>query len=100
MRSNVLILIGACCLFGCEGTAGDPNSRYRTWMPEHNNDTNLQAMIANPTDLQRGHGDGAALAATAANAIDRLRADKVKPLPSSDISDVKVGNSGAAGGAQ
>jgi hypothetical protein len=98
VRSNILILIGACCLSGCGGTLGDPNIRPGTWMPEGVNDTNLQALVASPVDLQRGHGDGTVMGVVATDAVERLRTGTVRPLPSSGIAEVKAVNTG--GGSQ
>src|SRR5690348_7073189 len=94
MRSKFLILIGTCCLSGC-GAVGDPNIRPGTWMPEHVNEANLQAMVASPADLQRGHGDGSSLAVVAADATERLRTGKVRPLPNSGVAEVKAVNDGS-----
>jgi hypothetical protein len=97
VRSKLFLLIGACCLSGCAGTLGDPNIRPGTWMPQYDNNTNLQAMIASPADLQRGHGDGATLGVAAADAIGRLRAGKVNPLPSSGVAEIKPVSDGSNG---
>ncbi len=97
MRQPLLILIAACSLSGCAGAVGDPFARAGTWTIEHNNDTNLQAMVANPADLQRGHGDGTAIGETAVTAIDRLRAGKVRALPASGVAEITTVNSGSSG---
>jgi hypothetical protein len=102
VRSKLFILIGACCLSGCGGTLGDPNIRPGTWMPQHDNDANLQAMVANPADLQRGHGNGASMGVVAADAVERLRTGKVRPLPVSGVAEIRPVSDGsnANGGGQ
>lgn len=41
---------------------------------------NLAAMVANPTDLVRGHGTGPGASKAAANAIERLDSDHEKTM--------------------
>jgi hypothetical protein len=78
----------------------DPSNRAGTWKPEHVNDANLVAMVANPADLDHGHGDGGTFGATAAGAIERLRADKVKSLPATGLSEIHVSGASSGGGGQ
>jgi hypothetical protein len=82
------LLLGACAI--------DPFDRPGTWKPEGVNDSNLRAMVADPHDLTRGVDEPAMPAQTAAMAVQRLRADKVKLLP--DTAVAKIGPSGATGG--
>jgi hypothetical protein len=98
VRSTLFILIGACCLSGCGGTLGDPNIRPSTWMPEDINTANLQAMVANPADLQRGHGNGSAMGVVATDAIERLRTGKVRQLPNSGVAEVQLVSTGDSSG--
>jgi carbamate kinase len=97
VRTKLLILIAFGGLAGCQNFQ-DPSTRTGTWKPEHTNETNLQAMIANPADLVLGHGDGSTGGTLAAAAIERLRADKVKPLPASGVAEIKLVNFGNGGG--
>jgi hypothetical protein len=94
------IVASIACLSGCAGLAGvtDPYQRAGTWTPAHANEANLQAMVANPADLMHGRGDDTAIGQTAAAAVERLRAGKVRPLPDSGVAEVKVISSGAASG--
>jgi len=78
---------------GCDTT--EPYKRIGAWNPNGANDTNLLAMVASPSDLVRGVGDGRGNAQMAAAAVDRLRRDAVKPLPMSGISQITA--TGAAG---
>ncbi len=84
-----VISIGGCAW--TDPTEGEPGR----WHPVGANDANLAAEIANPSDLLRGRGIETADGQMAAVAVARLRRGHVKPLPDSDLSDIKV--SGAAG---
>jgi hypothetical protein len=88
------------CLTGCAGLAGltDPYQRAGTWNPSHTNEANLRVMVANPADLVHGRGDNLAIGQTAAIAVERLRADKVKPLPDSGVAEVKTVSNGTPSG--
>jgi hypothetical protein len=97
MRPQTLIMIATLSLAACNGPAGDPFARAGTWTIQHDNDANLRAMIADPADLVRGHGDGVAIGETAAVAIERLHAGKVRPLPSSGVAEIVPTNTGGAG---
>jgi hypothetical protein len=97
MQPQRLLLIVALALAGCNGPAGEPFDRPGTWRLGQDNDSNLEAMVANPADLQRGHGDGLALGDTAAAAVERLRTGNVKRLPASGVLQVvPVGSGGPA----
>ena len=71
----VLILAALC---GC--TAADPYAREGMWQPSGANSLNLAAMVSDPHDLIRGHGEAGAQPVQATTAMDRLLADKAKPL--------------------
>jgi hypothetical protein len=90
----------ACCAFalaGCQRT--DPYVRDGLWRPTNANDANLRAMVADPRDLQEGHGATSSSGDIAAAAVARLRQDATKPLADSSISSVHVSGAGAAPGA-
>ena len=74
--------------------AMDPLYRDGLFEPVHSNRANLALMVANPTDLVRGTGRATADGQLAAAAVDRLRNDKVKRLPASDVSAVGATSSG------
>ena len=76
------------------GPAYDPLTREGLYVPAHTNRANLTLMVANPGDLVRGTGATGGDGQIAAAAVDRLRNDKVKKLPASDISQISTGNSG------
>lgn len=90
-------LVGAVLLAsGCAGLA-DPFEREGTWRPRGVNDANLRAMIVNPAHLERGEGDARGRGRQAANAIERLEDDTVKPLPDVRTSPRFSGASSAGG---
>ena len=80
-------------LAGC-GPGYDPLTREGLWNPTHTNRANLALQVANPADLVRGTGTTVSDGQLAAAAVDRLRNDKVKKLPASDISSIAAGSSG------
>lgn len=100
MRLRFCILASFACLTGCAGLAGltDPYQRAGTWNPSHANEANLRAMVANPADLVHGRGDNIAIGETAAVAVERLRAGKIKPLPDSGVAEVKTVSNGTPSG--
>ncbi len=84
-------------------TGCDAWQRYRrfpagedsaVWRPTGVPDDNLNAMVAHPADLLAGRGTSTSDGNTGARAVDRLRHDRVTPLPVSSISN--IGTSGAA----
>ena len=85
---GTLLALSAC------GPQFDPISREGLFQPLHANRANLALQVANPADLVRGTGRSTADGQLAASAIDRLRNDKVKKLPASDISTIAAGTSG------
>jgi hypothetical protein len=80
---------------GCE--IFDPYSREGSWRPTGANEQNLATMAARPAERVRGTGAEGAMGATAAGAIDRLRADRVKPLPDTGIARIVTVPGGTAG---
>lgn len=89
--ARAAVLFGLLLVVGCAG--GDPFDREGTWRVRHVNDANLRQMIADPAHLDRGVGDDRGRARQAANAIQRLEDDALKPLP-----DVRTSRFGAGGG--
>jgi hypothetical protein len=93
----VLLRGTALCLLLAATACGpqyDPLTREGLWAPTHINRANLTLQVANPGDLTRGSGTTGGDGQLAAAAVDRLRNDKLKKLPASDISQVSAGNSG------
>jgi type IV pilus biogenesis protein CpaD/CtpE len=96
-NGTVLRRGAAICLLLATASCGadyDPLTREGLWEPGHSNHNNLALQAANPGDLVRGSGTTGGDGQLAAAAVDRLRNDKVKKLPASDISQVTTSNSG------
>ncbi len=96
MRHSVVLLALLLGLGGCAGLL-DPYEREGTWRISGINEDNLRAMVQNPLDLQRGTGTTDSDGQQAADAVIRLRTDKVRELPASNLSS--VGGTGGSGGA-
>lgn len=86
MRRSFLLLLPLLVMPGCD--AFDPYKRDGNWRPAQVNAGNLAALVVNPDELRRGTGATGAVGFTAAGAIDRLRADRVKPLPDTGIARI------------
>ncbi len=89
-----LALAGLLALASC-GPEFDPLSREGLFQPTHVNRANLAAQVANPADLVRGTGSVTADGQLAAAAVDRLRTDRVKKLPASDLAAITANSSGS-----
>ncbi len=90
MRRSLLGLWLPILLAACGADPGDPYTRAGTWRPERVNDANLRAMVADPHDLIIGRDAPSTAGQTAAVAVARLRADRVKPLPDSGLAKVVI----------
>ena len=71
---------------GCAVT--DPLDREGLWRPIGANEFNLRLMVAVPSDLVQGVSASSADGHGAARAVQRLRQDRVKPLPNVGISRI------------
>jgi type IV pilus biogenesis protein CpaD/CtpE len=83
-------------LAGCAST--DPLLNPNDWHPSGVNEANIAAQVANPQDLIHGRAATGSDGEIASTAVLRLRAGKVKALPDSSLSDLKIGTSPTAGG--
>jgi hypothetical protein len=81
-------------LGGCDTV--DPYKREGMWRPNGANALNRELQVARPSDLVQGRGTVTADGDTAARAIDRMRADKIKPLPLMETSSVRVSSGGGS----
>ncbi len=98
LAASLTALAGLLALSAC-GPDVDPLTREGLWHPTHVNRANLVAMVANPADLVRGTGSATADGLLAAAAVERLRTDKVKKLPSADVAtDIATGANENTGG--
>ncbi|WP_431267969.1 hypothetical protein [Dankookia sp. P2] len=66
----------------------DPYKREGTWRPTAANERNLATMAVIPAERVQGTGAAGAAGFTAAGAIDRLRVDRVKPLPDTGLARI------------
>jgi type IV pilus biogenesis protein CpaD/CtpE len=87
--SQIACLGLAVSLGGCNMI--DPFKKPGVWQPMGANDINFELQVAHPEDLAQGRGTTDADGDTAAQAVDRLRHDKVTPL-------VVVGTQSSGGG--
>lgn len=92
--ARAALLFGLLLVVGCSGP--DPFDREGTWRARHVNDANLGQMIADPAHLDRGVGDDRGRSRQAADAIQRLEDDALKPLP--DVRASRIGSGGGGGG--
>ncbi len=67
------------CLDGCADI--DPLTAPGRWNPSGVNDANLAVQVANPNDLLEGQSVRDSDGQQAAEAVARLRQDRLKPLP-------------------
>ncbi len=93
--ANLFAAIALVAVAGCAFT--DPYEKSGVWKPNGSNADNLALQVVHPTDLVLGRGSEFADGDTAAQAVDRLRRDKAKPVVSTSITSVG-GSGGSAGG--
>lgn len=94
-----LPLIALCALpllVGCADLV-DPHQREGSWRPSGVNDFNLRVMVANPREIVVGTGDAGSDGQAAADAVDRLRTDRVRPLPVINASPIAPNTPGQGG---
>ncbi len=87
-------LVGLLLVSGCATT--DPYLKPAQWQPVGANARNLAAMVANPNDLIRGHGDRYTVGSQAAVPVTALLAGKAAPLPSSSSESAPSGSNAPA----
>lgn len=92
--ARAALLSGLLLLCGC--ASGDAFDREGSWRVRHVNDANLRRMIADPAHLDRGVGDDRGRSRQAADAIQRLEDDALKPLP--NVRTSSFGGGGGGGG--
>lgn len=93
-RAAVLLLF---LLAGCEQI--DPFTREGAWRPRGANEANLRVHVADPAMLDRGVDDRRTDGQVAGVAVQRYRADRVKPLLASGVANIQpTGTGGAATG--
>ena len=75
----LLVLLAPAAVGGCATL--DPYERPGQWQPVGANSRNLAAMVANPRDLIRGHGETRTSGVQATSPVTALLAGKPAPLP-------------------
>jgi type IV pilus biogenesis protein CpaD/CtpE len=90
MHRYIALLLLLLVFAGCDRL--DPYKREGVWRPNGANEANLRAMVAVPADLATATPAGPADGGLAAAALDRLRHDRVRPLPDSTVADVTAGS--------
>lgn len=93
----LLLLASLATIPAC--AANDPFRRDGAWRPGGSNEANLAAMMVDPRERVGGTAPARAEGLRAAAAIDRLRTDRVRPLPDSGIARIVTVPGGMAGGA-
>lgn len=89
------LLLSLALLGGCTEIL-DQQNRDGAWRPSGANDHNLLLMVAQPNEIRSGTGGSGTDGQTAAAAVERLRTDRVRPLPASSFTN--LGNQGSGGG--
>jgi hypothetical protein len=92
---RLLPALALCALAGCN-TLTDPYYADGNWRPTGANDFNLRVMAAQPREIISGQGEAGADGQAAADAVDRLRTDRVRPLPSFTVSPIALPVAAAA----
>ncbi len=92
LRATTLLLLLA--LAGCSHT--DPYRREGNWRANGANTANLRAMVVVPSDLATATPASPADGGLAAAALNRLRHDRVRPLPDSGLAQIVAVGSGAS----
>jgi len=95
MRTPRLLILLPPLLLGAGCAATDPFAAEGRWRPAGVNEANLRAMVADPAHLVRGAESRRADGQLAAAAVDRLRRDRVRPLPSSGVARMQAAGGGA-----
>ena len=75
----------------------DPYAREGVWRPTSVNERNLAQMAAQPQERVDGTAARGASGQGVVGAVDRLRTDRVKPLPDSGIARIITIPSGSGG---
>jgi len=92
LHALTLLALAGCSVF-------DPYLREGTWRPTGAPAANIAAQIARPSDLVRGVDYVPRDSTMATAAVVRYRTGKIKPLPDSGLSGIRLSGSGDAGAA-
>lgn len=92
MRRIVLPVLLALAVAACDSV--DPFEREGSWRPAAANEANLRAMLVEPDELFVGTSAHGADGQMGGSAVERLRADRVRPLPASRLVQIGAGGGG------
>jgi len=92
-RIPLLLLLASCGSYDVIGP-----DRPGTWQPIGANNTNLQAMVADPSHLDRGVGASTERGHAGTDAVQRLLEDRRRALPITRTTTVGAGGAGGGGG--
>lgn len=96
MRRIVIAVLLALAVAACDSF--DPYDREGGWRPTGANEANLRAMLVEPDELFVGTSERGSDGQIGGAAVERLRADRVRPLPASRL--VQIGAGGGQGAGQ
>ena len=95
MTGTVLRCVGLLAMLCCCAET-DPYAREGAWRPNGSNEANLRAMVAVPSDLALAALASPADGGLTAQAVSRLRHDRVRALPDSGVAQVEAIGNGSA----
>ncbi len=84
-------------LLGC-ASLENPSFGEGSWRPSGANEHNLRVMLAEPREIVRGTGEAGADGQAAVDAVERLRTNRVRPLPVWNASPIGTSPGTPAGG--
>lgn len=99
-RRSVPLAVAAALAACADRPERDPYFREGSWRPGGANEHNLRAMLVDPRDAVRGRGAAGAEGQRAAEAVERLRSGRVRPLPASGVAEIQPTGAAGQGGAE
>lgn len=89
MRRIMIPVLLALAVAGCDSF--DPYEREGSWRPAAANEANLRAMLVEPDELFVGTAERGSDGHLGGAAVERLRGDRVRPLPASRLVQIGAG---------
>ncbi|MEE8658089.1 hypothetical protein CGLAMM_05640 [Acetobacteraceae bacterium EV16G] len=84
MKSALKIFCASSVTLGLAGCSLDPASRQDSWEPTNTPDKNIQAMLVDKNDWQKGRHDADVTAPFAVDAIEHFKNNTIPALPKND----------------